>query len=114
MRKVREAREVEGEDARGERVRKRRKRRGRRYLGEEGLLPVLAAGLVDGLEAVVLAGRLVRVDRAHQDGDIPAHQLDYHVLQQAVHTHGTLHTGHPVNFTVHIAHYTECCTHNPW
>ena len=78
MRKVREARgEVGGEY-------ERRKRRGRRYLGEEGLLPVLAAGLVDGLEAVVLAGRLVRVDRAHQDRDIPAHQLDYHILQQAV------------------------------
>ena len=37
------------------------------YLGEEGLLPVLAAGLVHGLEAVVLARGLVSVDRAHQD-----------------------------------------------
>ena len=49
----------------------------RPVLGEEALLPVLAARLVHGLDGVVLPVGLVNIHTPHQDGHIAADNLKH-------------------------------------
>ena len=56
----------------------------RPVLGEEDVLPVLAAGLVEGLQGVVDPTRLVHVLGPKQDGNVPTHNLHIHKVLKTV------------------------------
>ena len=72
----------------------------RPVLGEEALLPVLAARLVHGLDGVVLPVGLVNIHTPHQDRDVAADNLKHALLQLHFGTVGFLDATASLHFSM--------------